>query len=116
MSGSMGLNSPTNRGEQPTANCVFCGRPIGPDETMVGRPPSAAHAQCADAALTDDRHWDAIAAASGDADAAEEEPAQVQSTGARRAGCLSALPALLMSASALAMVRAWVSSRGKRSA
>jgi hypothetical protein len=99
-----------------SATCVFCGRSIGPDETMVGRPPSAAHAPCADAALTDDRHWDAIAAASGDVEAAEEEPARARTTGERRAGCLSVLPALLMAAGALAFLRARLSTRRKRGA
>lgn len=93
---------------------MFCGRSIGPDEAMVGRPPSAAHQACADAALTDDRHWDAIAAASGDAEAADEEPAQATATGARRAGCLSVLPALLVAAGALAMLSPWLRARRKR--
>lgn len=41
--------------------CVFCERPITADTPSVGRPPIAAHATCADAALADDRHWDEIA-------------------------------------------------------
>lgn len=116
MGRDMATNSRTNRDESPSAICVFCGQAIGPDEAMVGRPPSAAHAACADAALTDDRHWDRIAAASGNLEAAEEEPAQAQTTGARRAGCLSVLPALLMAAGALAFSRARLSSRAKRGA
>ena len=85
--------------------CVFCGRAISAEEAIVGRPPSAAHQACADAALTDDRHWDAIAAASGDTEAADEEPAQATTTGARRAGCLSVLAAaLLVAAGALALL------------
>jgi hypothetical protein len=44
---------------EPTA-CVFCGEPIGPGEEVAGRAPMAAHAACADAALTDDEHWDAV--------------------------------------------------------
>ena len=96
--------------------CVFCGRVLGADEAMVGRPPSAAHQVCADAALTDDRHWDAIAAASGDTEAADEEPTQTTPTGARRAGCLSVLPALLVAAGALALLSPRLRARGKRGA
>lgn len=54
--------------------CVFCGRPIEPGEERSGRPPHAAHAACADAALASDAHWDAIASASGDSGAAEPIP------------------------------------------
>ena len=46
--------------------CVFCDRPIGPDESRVGRGEAAAHAACADAALADERGWDRIAEALGD--------------------------------------------------
>jgi hypothetical protein len=65
--------------------CVFCARPIGVGEPMAGRPPAAAHAACADRALTDDGHWDAIAASSGLPmdDEASTEPTT------RRAGCLA---------------------------
>jgi hypothetical protein len=47
-------------------DCVFCGKPIAPDQPMVGRGPMAAHAACADAALADDAHWDAISAGAAD--------------------------------------------------
>lgn len=51
---------------------------------MAGRPPAAAHAACADRALGDDRHWDAIAASSGEPqDDDAEEPAP------RPSGCLA---------------------------
>jgi hypothetical protein len=53
----------------------------------------AAHASCADAALADDRHWDAIA--SREPDAGDEEPA-TQPAGTdqgRTAGCLPVLAA-----------------------
>lgn len=53
--------------------CVFCGRPIGPDEPRVGRGESAAHAACADAALGDESFWDRIAA-SGMGGAAGQGP------------------------------------------
>ena len=49
--------------EPPT--CVFCGAPILPDQESSGRPPIASHAACADAALADDAHWDAVADAAG---------------------------------------------------
>jgi hypothetical protein len=69
--------------------CVFCGRPIEPDQERSGRPPHAAHAACADAALASDAHWDAIASASGDTAPAEpppeEAPAQERRAGP---GCL----------------------------
>jgi hypothetical protein len=69
------------------AACVFCGRPIAGDEPVAGRPPMAAHAACADAALADDRHWDAVAGP--EVDATGEAPTD----GARRRGmgCLSVL-------------------------
>jgi hypothetical protein len=81
------------------ATCVFCGRAIGADEPSSGRPPMAAHAACADAALADDRHWDAVAGASPqpetDGGAAESPPDAKR----RSAGCLTlaamALVALL---------------------
>lgn len=47
--------------------CVFCGSPVGADDERTGRGAAAAHAACADRALTDDAHWDAIAEAEGDA-------------------------------------------------
>jgi hypothetical protein len=75
------------------ATCVFCGQPMAPGEPVVGRPPMAGHAACADAALADDRHWDAVAAAGGDAGAPEAvEEQTVQPRGARqRSGCLTVL-------------------------
>jgi hypothetical protein len=69
---------------RPTA-CVFCGLPLADGEPVAGRPPAAAHAACADRALTDDGHWDAIAAASGEP---VDEEARTQPS-ARRAGCLA---------------------------
>ena len=73
--------------------CVFCDRPILSGEATSGRPPMAAHAACADAALADDRHWDAIAergSAPGD-----EEPAIDGGDAARReAGCLGSIIAV----------------------
>jgi hypothetical protein len=66
----------------------------------------AAHAACADAALADDRHWDAVADASPDAGATPEGGAAVTSEAGRpeakrrSAGCLAvaatALAALLL--------------------
>lgn len=67
--------------------CVFCGEPIGPGEETAGRAPMAAHATCADAALADDAHWDAVNAASP----GEEEPggdAGRPAPVSRQAGCL----------------------------
>jgi hypothetical protein len=91
------------------ATCVFCGAAIGPDEPTSGRPPMAAHAACADAALADDRHWDAVAGASPqpDEDAAPEAgppeagPPEAGPPDAKgRSGCLTvaaiALLALLV--------------------
>lgn len=69
------------------AACVFCGRPIARDEPVAGRPPMAAHAACADAALADDRHWDAVAGP--EADATDQEP--TGGTRRRSMGCLSVL-------------------------
>jgi hypothetical protein len=77
----------------PPATCVFCGAPIEAGEEMSGRPPHAAHARCADAALADDRHWDAVAAATGDdqatgeGDQAAGAPPSAGTPGSR-AGCL----------------------------
>ena len=72
--------------------CVFCGEPIGDDEPTAGRPPMAAHAACADAALADDAHWDRVAAATPepDADAAgDAAPATNAGSGSRGGGCLT---------------------------
>lgn len=78
--------------------CVFCGEPISEGEPTAGRPPASAHAACADAALTDDRHWDAIAASSDEPidDEAGTEHAR------RRAGCLAIA---LVTAVAIAVLR-----------
>jgi hypothetical protein len=81
-----------------SATCVFCGRAIGPDEPTSGRPPMAAHAACADAALADDRHWDAVAGASPQPE--EEDTAAGRPTDEKRrsAGCLTvaAIPLLAL--------------------
>lgn len=50
----------------------------------------AAHAACADAALTDDAHWDAISQTGG---APEDE---TSATEARRSGCLGSVGLLLL--------------------
>jgi hypothetical protein len=65
--------------------CVFCGLPIRPGEAVAGREPMAAHATCADAALADDSHWDAISAAGGEANDTSEPDAATT-----RGGCLGA--------------------------
>ncbi len=65
--------------------CVFCGLPIQPGDSVAGREPMAAHAACADAALADDSHWDAISAAGG-----EENDAPASEAGTTRGGCLGA--------------------------
>jgi hypothetical protein len=75
-----------------TPECVFCGQPITAGQPMTGRSPIAAHASCADAALADDRHWDAVADGAGDepgtpADAPGAEGAG-RATGTR-SGCLA---------------------------
>jgi hypothetical protein len=80
-----------------SARCVFCGSVIGPDEPSSGRPPMAAHAACADAALADDRHWDAVAGAEPgsdlpDAPVGGDRP-EVE---ARRAGCLAIAAVVLL--------------------
>jgi hypothetical protein len=82
--------------------CVFCERPITPDAPSVGRPPIAAHAACADAALADDRHWDEIA--TGAPEPEESPDPTVPPT--RTAGCL-AVAALVL----LAVVRSARSAR-----
>ncbi|HEX6128299.1 MAG TPA: hypothetical protein VF071_04675 [Candidatus Limnocylindria bacterium] len=68
--------------------CVFCGQPIAAGEETAGRAPMAAHAVCADAALADDEHWDAISAGTGSGSASSGEP-DAGSTTARRLGCLA---------------------------
>lgn len=70
-----------------TDRCVFCGNPIEADEERAGRGAAAAHAACADRALADDAHWDAIAEASGVEDEREAAP--------RARGCLLALAILV---------------------
>jgi hypothetical protein len=72
--------------------CVFCGQPIGADEERTGRGATAAHASCADRALADDAHWDAIALASGAGDDATERPAS------RSRGCLAVIAIVLVGA------------------
>jgi hypothetical protein len=89
--------------------CVFCGKPIGDGELAAGRPPMAAHAACADAALADDAHWDRVAAASPEPDETEDAPAEVRrDRGARTGGCLTLLVVvalgLVMAALGLACV------------
>ena len=72
--------------------CVFCGQPIGPDEERTGRGPTAAHASCADRALADDAHWDAVAEASGASDESTERGTS------RGRGCLAVIAVLLVGA------------------
>jgi hypothetical protein len=48
----------------------------------------AAHSACADAALADDRHWDAVAGGDGAADDDDSEPGDGASQ-RRSAGCLA---------------------------
>jgi hypothetical protein len=78
--------------------CVFCGRPIGADEPSSGRPPMAAHAACADAALADDHHWDAVARATPEPEL-DDEPAEEPDGGSRatvrEGGCLALVLACL---------------------
>lgn len=66
--------------------CVFCGEPIEPGQAKVGRPPMAAHATCADEALADDAHWDAIAEHEG---SLHETTDDANAPRARRLGCLT---------------------------
>lgn len=70
--------------------CVFCGEPIGPGEETAGRAPMAAHATCADAALADDAHWDAVS----EAGSSEEEQRGLDRTPG--AGCLGVSSGLLV--------------------
>jgi hypothetical protein len=50
----------------------------------------AAHAACADAALADDRHWDAVAASQPESDVADAPTGpDRQDVPARKAGCLA---------------------------
>jgi hypothetical protein len=79
-SGTIGVTMTSSR----STTCVFCGQPIAEGEPTAGRPPAAAHVACADRALTDDSHWDAIAVSSGDR--MEDEGAEPASL---RAGCLT---------------------------
>jgi hypothetical protein len=72
--------------------CVFCGEPIDPGEEAAGRAPMAAHAACADAALADDAHWEAI-----DAAGTEGESHEPDAPPSGRAGCLAALALLVIS-------------------
>jgi hypothetical protein len=94
------------------AACVFCAQPIGSGEEVTGRPPHAAHARCADAALADDRHWDAVAAASGDVEASEPQPAPRGASkpgepGAGRAGCLGVIGGVMLAAAAVVRSARW---------
>ena len=83
--------------------CVFCGQPIGPGQETAGRPPMAAHASCADAALADDAHWDAISGGEQPADETGEQadasdPARTggpEARAARAGGCLAIALVLL---------------------
>jgi hypothetical protein len=68
--------------------CVFCGRAIEPGEEVAGRAPMAAHASCADAALADDRHWDAIADRSPEEAESPAPPTPESPTSRRAGGCL----------------------------
>jgi hypothetical protein len=79
------------------STCVFCDRPITPDAPSVGRPPIAAHATCADAALADDRHWDEIATGAPE----PEEEAATPPPG-RTGGCLAGSALVLVAVARLA--------------
>ena len=74
--------------------CVFCGQPITAGEETAGRAPMAAHATCADAALADDAHWDAVSAGTEPEDEPDEQRGPEAGAG-RRAGCLALSIALL---------------------
>ena len=105
--GSSGLrghrsdSSPVSGGTMPNMPaaelpaCVFCGQPIGPDQEAAGRPPMAAHVSCADAALADDTHWDAISGSTeaDSSDSAGNEESSAPS--ARAGGCLAIALVLL---------------------
>ena len=81
--------------------CVFCERPITADTPSVGRPPIAAHAACADAALADDRHWDEIATGTPE----PEEPSDAAAPpAARSGGCLAVSALALIAVARLARV------------
>jgi hypothetical protein len=75
--------------------CVFCGQPIRPEQEAAGRPPMAAHASCADAALVDDAHWDAINRVdqADSSDSARNEGSSAPP--ARAGGCLALALVLL---------------------
>jgi hypothetical protein len=77
--------------------CVFCGEPIDPGEEAAGRAPMAAHAACADAALADDAHWEAIDAAGTEGESHAPDPGT-----AARAGCLG-----VMALCVVALAVAW---------
>jgi hypothetical protein len=80
--------------------CVFCGQPIAPDQPMVGRGPMAAHAACADAALADDAHWDAISAGAANTG----EPPETAEPIVGRSGCLVLVMALAAIVVSIAMI------------
>jgi hypothetical protein len=57
----------------------------------------AAHAACADAALADDRHWDAVAGAEPGPDLLDESAEDDHSSApARKAGCLAGALVVLL--------------------
>ncbi|MEO8510701.1 MAG: hypothetical protein ABI534_05610 [Chloroflexota bacterium] len=80
-----------------TDRCVFCGDPIGADAERTGRGAMAAHAACADRALADDAHWDAIAGASEVED--DERPAAPRARGCLLVIALLVVVALIVAAS-----------------
>ena len=91
------------------SECVFCGEALGEGTPIVGRPPRAAHAACADAALGDDAHWDAVATASGVDDRAGDEvpPAEDPARAtARGAGCATISSVVVASAMAIVLGKA----------
>jgi len=86
----------------PGQACVFCGRPILEGEETVGRGQGVAHAVCADRALTDDAHWDQIAAQSGESESAADQnqkPSAPAPTSGRT-GCMLLAAASLSSLAA----------------
>ena len=66
----------------------------------------AAHAACADAALADDAHWDAISAGAADPDVSDEpvEPVGPVEPVVGRSGCLVLVLALAAIVVSIAMV------------
>ena len=76
-----------------TDRCVFCGNPIEADAERTGRGAMAAHAACADRALADDAHWDAIAGAS---EVQGEETDEREAPPRTARGCLLAVALLVV--------------------